>query len=86
MAPPRTRAGGAAAGTREVSDSWVRVVVDVTYAQGDRMQDQDEQSRDRQGRDEQEARRTTAPTPGAMVGITIPTTSQDDPVGGGDHE
>lgn len=50
------------------------------------MQDQDEQSRDRQGRDEQEARRTTAPTPGAMVGITIPTTSQDDPVGGGDHE
>ena len=50
------------------------------------MQDQDEQAGDKQSRHEQEARRTTAPTPGAMVGITIPTPSQDDPVGGGDHE
>jgi hypothetical protein len=49
------------------------------------MQDQDDQAGDKQSRDDQEARQTTTPTPGAMVGITIPT-SKDDPVGGGDHE
>ena len=39
-----------------------------------------------QDQDEQEPPRTTTPSPGAMVGITIPTNPQDDPVGGGDDE
>jgi hypothetical protein len=48
------------------------------------MQRQDEQ--DEQNRDEEELPRTATPSPGAMVGITVPADPQDDPVGGGDDE
>jgi hypothetical protein len=49
-------------------------------------QHQDEQNPDEQNPDEQELPRTATPSPGAFVGITVPTNPQDDPVGGGDDE
>jgi hypothetical protein len=50
------------------------------------MQRQDEQDQDERHQDDQELPRTATPSPGAMVGITVPGDPQDDPVGGGDDE